>query len=158
MSLGNLLDASSSSEALKAVKALDNLPRTVSFQVNNGSTQFEIVLALCEGYDKGYVPAGFQTDTGLTVTGQNVGPGNFGKAVIQPGINVQVTLGKASCHWRRTIAPYDEGNLNFNDIQAAAGYYYPALTWELIDGHREAGIVTPKAVETLKPKSKPEDK
>jgi hypothetical protein len=54
----------------------DQVKRTEQFAIDNASSQFELTLVLAEGYyEAGQpLPLGYVTDTGLTVTGQNVMP------------------------------------------------------------------------------------
>jgi hypothetical protein len=144
MSVGTLFDESKIDDAFKAVRALDQLYRIEYFKVNNTSQHFEIVLALSQGLDESNnTPAGNQKDTGLTVSGQQVGPGNSAQGTVQPGINVMATHGKSSLHWRRTIAPYDEGNINGGDQYAPAGRYFRYCEWNLTE-HALNGVLSPQ--------------
>src|SRR3974390_3383619 len=101
MKLANLQDENGGRKALEQVSAAGDLPRTQDFFIVNEQTQFILTLVLAEGYDKaGAIPPGFETDTGLTVTGTDVVPKTRQNGVIQPQIDVQVTFAKCSLHWK----------------------------------------------------------
>jgi hypothetical protein len=117
-----------------ALSATDQPGRTQYFEIVNETTQFNLTLVLAEGYDESAsIPQGFEKDTGLTVTGTDVVPGTTQKGVIQPQINVQVTLAKCSLHWKRTVDPYDEGDLNLQDQTAPAGEFFIYVGWAVTE-------------------------
>jgi hypothetical protein len=114
----------------KAITKISAPERTQYFEIVNETTQFILTLVLAEGYDESAsIPQGFEKDTGLTVTGTDVVPGTTQKGVIQPQINVQATLAKCSLHWKRTINPFDERDLNLQDQIAPAGKFFIYCGW-----------------------------
>jgi len=128
----NLKNEKSASEALRELTK--DIQRTELFLIRNNSRDFELVLVLAQGYDEVFKPEGYQIDTGLTVTGKNVMPGTTQTGLVQAGINVLSTHTKCSLHWKRRIAPFDEGDLNLEDHFAPAGKFFRRDGWSVKQG------------------------
>ena len=126
-----MMNLNDHSQAVAALRSIANgAPRTQEFLIRNDASDFLLTLVLAEGYDDtGSPPAGYQTDTGLTVTGQNVAPGTTQSGLVQPSINVQANLAKCSLHWKRRLPPYDEGDLTLDDQRASLGKSWVRIGW-----------------------------
>lgn len=137
MDTHNLRDAASIEKTLAELSP--EIQRTEQFSIRNDAPSFKIILALAEGYDESgeEPPAGYKTDTGLTVTGQNVMPGTTQSGFVQAHINVLATHAKCSVRWKRLVAPFDEGNLNLADRYAPAGKFFVRVGWAVVQHDAE---------------------